>query len=311
VAYPGIDVDDQVAIDAYRASRSGDGGQLLAVEEVPWNGPRQRDATFWRGFDLVLLRSPWDYPKHYEEFIEWLRMLEKERVRVLNGVRLAVWNSDKAYLGELAAQGLPVAETEFVGPRVGASQGAAQQQSESLAQLSARRGWADIVVKPAISNGAYRTVRLRGAAEISAYEVAFREAAGKSRLLVQPFLEDIKQRGEWSLIYIGGSFSHAVNKRPADSEFRVQENYGGRNTGHAQVEHHLAKLGDAVVGFLKARFSADALLYVRVDMVELGAAAQPVVMEVEALEPSLYFKYDVSGKAGVRFLEAAARTAHV
>src|SRR3546814_2436579 len=53
------------------------------------------------------------------------------------------------------------------------------------------------------------------------------DALGQRRL-VQPLMPGIFTEGEFSLFFFGGRFSHAIVKRPASGDFRVQEQFGGR-----------------------------------------------------------------------------------
>src|SRR5262249_32190753 len=118
-----------------------------------------------------------------------------------------------------------------------------------------------------------------------------------SRVLIQPFLEGIESEGEWSLVFIEGSFSHAVLKRPGAGEFRVQEEHGGSATPVTAPSGHVP-LARATLAAATDR----SLLYARVDMVRSGQDV--FIMECELTEPTLYLVHDP--RAPERFANALA-----
>ncbi len=265
---PELDEDGPALVAALRAR---------GVEPVAavWDDP----AVDWSRFELVVLRSTWDYAERRDEFLAWIERLP----RVVNPPAVVRWNSDKAYLGELAAAGIPVVPTTFVEP------------GDALEPPGER-----FVIKPRISAGG------RGTASYEAHEleVARRHlealhAAGRPAML-QPYLDGIDAAGEAALIWIGGEYSHAITKsallRPGQTpgtELFLAETIAAREASAAErdaAERALAALP----------FRPHALAYARVDM--LPAADGPVVLEVELTEPSLYLGYDPA--AADRFADA-------
>jgi len=237
----------------------------VTTEVRVWNDP----AVDWSAFDAVLIRTIWDYFKRHAEFLGWLDRLERLGVRTINDRTLLRWNSDKRYLPELAARGVPVIPTRLA-------------RAEALpAMLDAMAGQT-VVVKPVISGGAWHTVRgVAGSAELAD---AIADLPRELDYLVQPFVPEVVSDGEWSLLYFGGVFSHAVIKRPAQGDYRVQGEHGGRAelaTPDADIlaaaEHALAAV--AAIGH------ADHA-YVRVDGVVSGGHF--LVMELELIEPFLH-----------------------
>jgi len=98
--------------------------------------------------------------------------------------------------------------------------------------------------------------------------------------MVQPFLDAIGIEGEWSLVFFAGEFSHAVLKRPAPGDFRVQDEHGGT-----------AAPGRPPAGVIEsARRALEAVsepwIYARVDGCAPGGVFQ--LLELEMLEPTLY-----------------------
>jgi glutathione synthase/RimK-type ligase-like ATP-grasp enzyme len=232
----------------------------------------------WRQFEAVVIRATWDYHTRPAEFRGWLRSLEEERVSLWNPASLAAWNLHKGYLRDLERAGVPIVPTAWV----------SSTQLGSLDQLIRDRGWTDVVVKPAISASAHRTWLVRDPVT-ETDEHQFRVLAADSEVMVQPFLESLPREGEWSFVFLGGEFSHAVLKRAAAGDFRVQSNYGGTVT----------RLDPSADWVRQARAVLDAVpgswLYARVDGCILEGRF--VLVELEMLEPDLFLNYDPQAPA--------------
>src|SRR6185312_4344911 len=255
--HPGVHPDDTHAV----ATLAG-----LGVHATPcvWNDP----AVDWTRYDAVLIRTVWDYFKHYSQFQHWLDRLDALGVPTINDSALLRWNSDKRYLEQLEALGVPVIPTRFV---------AHADLREALATHANR----NVVVKPSVSGGAWRTVR--GTAGDAAFEQAVAELPSGDYLL-QPFVREIVDDGEWSLLFFGGAFSHAVVKRPAAGDYRVQNEHGGRTEA---VEPDAATLAAARHALATcSRLDLDEAVYARVDGVV--ADGRFLLMELELIEPSLF-----------------------
>jgi glutathione synthase/RimK-type ligase-like ATP-grasp enzyme len=220
----------------------------------------------WRHFDLCLVRSTWDYHERHAEYLAWAGRVETE-CRLQNTAEMVIWNSDKRYLRELEERGVRTVPTVWVG----------RDSKLDLERILAGTGWEEAVVKPIIDLGARNLRRVR-AGEGS-------EALGSilqhHDAMVQPFLPSVEERGEISLVYIGGALSHAVRKRPATGDFRVQAIWGGTVS---PAEPTLAErdLAEAALAEFK-----EAPLYARVDLVE-GPTLDPCLIELELIEPNLY-----------------------
>jgi glutathione synthase/RimK-type ligase-like ATP-grasp enzyme len=199
---------------------------------------------------------------------------------------LVLWNMNKRYLLDLAGRGVNAVPTEHL----------TAGDRPDLKEVLERRGWDEAVVKPAVSvgsHGAWRTSRATAAAD----QDRFAGQLGARDVLVQPFLSEVMSQGEWSLVFLGGEYSHAVLKRPAEGDFRVQEHLGGSSSpahaNRALVEQALSAL--TAVG--------RPLLYARVDGVERDGSL--VLTEFEIIEPSLFL--GLAPGAGQRFAEAIVR----
>ena len=183
-----------------------------SVTPQPWNLP---DSDF-RGFDAVVLRSNWDYHLDPDGFRAWLARVEGDGARVFNPPDLVRWNVSKRYLQALGSAGVPTVPTVPL----------EADAPDALGQIMASRGWPVVVIKPEIGASAHGT-RLVTRATLGEAVAALRSGGLRSPVIVQPFVEEIRTRGEWSLVFIAGAFTHAVLKRPGAGEFRVQAQHGG------------------------------------------------------------------------------------
>jgi glutathione synthase/RimK-type ligase-like ATP-grasp enzyme len=231
------------------------------------------DQVNWAGYDLGIVKSPWDYFDRIGEFRSWLDRVDQAGLRLLNPADIIRWNSDKHYLADIAAEGYTVVPTQFLEP------GAAFELTHLLEESEQRQ----LVVKPAISGGSKNTF-LVNAENATAITEKLRPLLEREAFLVQPFMPEIREEGEWSLIFFGGKFSHALLKRSKQGDFRVQHYLGGSihpGTPPAQ----LLRAASGIV----TRF-AGGCLYARVD----GIYSNEVftLMELELIEPFLFLDSD-------------------
>ena len=249
------------------------------------------ESVEWARHDALLVRTPWDYYRRWPEFSAFLDRIERLALRTINPIATLRWNADKRYLAELAGAGLPVVPTRYV----------ERGDDAALARAIAAtlEGGVDAVVKPAISGGAWRTWRVdprNGAAVRAALETALASAA----LLVQPYVGAVAREGEWSLLFFGGRYSHALLKRPRAGDFRVQEKHGG-TFAHTEPDAALVAAAQRIVDALPA-LGHDGVLYARIDGVVVDGAFR--LMELEAFEPQLFL--DGRPAAAARFADVVA-----
>jgi len=272
---PGLAPDDHPLIPALAALD-------IAAEPAVWDD----EATSWNRFDAVVVRSCWDYHLRLGPFLDWLAALESGGVPVINAARLLRWNADKRYLLDLAARGIDIVPTRLV------ARGAPLTLTQVLAELDL----AEAVVKPAVSASAHSTWRT-GSPRAHADEARFRSLVTAGDVLVQPLLPEVVEAGEWSLICFGGQPSHAVLKRPAQGDWRVQGELGGS----AQIRPAPAGLLESAARILDAA-GAGASAYARVDGCQVDGRFK--LMELELIEPQLYL--ELEPRAPGRFATAIA-----
>lgn len=279
-AYVGRVDEDRLLLDALR-----DRG--LAASARVWS-----DAGAWDDAPaLVVIRSCWDYHERLEAFVTWLRALDAAGHVVRNPPPALAWNVRKRYLLALRHAGIRIAPTLALGGRDAA---AVQARTDALVAADPAT-WTHVVVKPEISASAFETWRTTLPLDASA---ASRLAGALARrdLLVQAFLPGIALRGELSLVFIGGRYSHAVEKRPAPGDFRVQAEHGGRSTT-VVPEPPIVAWAERVLATAAslAGVAPYELLYARVDLLAPApgdADEPPTLMELELVEPSLFLTHD-------------------
>ncbi|GAB2536295.1 ATP-grasp domain-containing protein [Rhodanobacter koreensis] len=241
--------------------------EYLGIQPVVcvWNDPD----IDWSTFDAVLIRTTWDYFKHYASFLQWLDRLDQLGIPTINDSQLLRWNSDKRYLLELAQHGVGIIPTRLAGGR---------ELRDMLADMQGRQ----VVIKPTVSGGAWHT--LRGIVGDEAFAQAVAQLPLEYDYLVQPFVPEIVTDGEWSLLYFAGKFSHAVIKYPASGDYRVQGEYGGSAEPVLPSAATLAAAERALAAVAEIGHGDHA--YVRVDGVI--CAGQFLIMELELIEPFLH-----------------------
>jgi hypothetical protein len=266
---PEPDRDEAPLLAALRAAG-------LHAEVLAWDDP----TADFSAARLTLLRSTWNYAEQPERFADWLARAAAASA-LWNPLPVVLWNLHKGYLLELARAGVPVVPTHLA-PRGG---------TERLADVAAGRGWDDVVVKPAISAGSRLTLRAHAAAEPG--EAHLRAIVDREDALVQPYLPGVEGHGERALVFIDGELTHAVRKAPrfAGDDEAI--------TGPFVVSDDEAALARAVLAAAPAP-----VLYARVDVAR-GTDGRPMLMELELIEPSLFF--DCGPRALERLVDGIGR----
>ncbi|AGS69347.1 ATP-grasp domain-containing protein [Streptomyces collinus] len=255
---PGKDRDLPVLVEALRAAGAD-------AEARHWDDPR----ADWGGYDLVLIRSTWDYSWRAREFGAWVERVGA-MTRLANPAAVVRWNSDKRYLGELAAAGVPTVPTRYVAPG-------------EPAELPADH---EYVIKPTSGAGARFAARYTPDGHDTAVRQLARMHAEGFTAMVQPYLRSIDVSGERALQFFGGRLLHASRK---GAVLAPGTPYDADKVAHPDLvpwqptDEELAVAGKA----LAAVPGAPGLLYARVDLVD-GEDGRPRVMELELVEPNLF-----------------------
>lgn len=276
---PNLDPDDRLLLEPLAALGIG-------ADAVVWDDA----GVNWGAYDLVVLRSPWDYARRRDEFVAWARTVP----RLANPADVVAWNTDKRYLGRLVAAGVPVVPTEWIAP------------ADAWA-LPSRGEW---VIKPAVGAGSLDTGRYDTSdpshRRLALTHVARLQAAQRL-VMVQPYLSSVDTDGETSLLFLGGEFSHAIRKGPmldgpdvvVDGLFKP-EDIEPREPTEAQLRVGARALAAIPGGGAR-------LLYARVDLIA-GREGEPLVIELELTEPSLFLA--TAPPAAATFARVIATAAH-
>jgi glutathione synthase/RimK-type ligase-like ATP-grasp enzyme len=246
-------VDDHLAI--HEMEQNGE----YKVSTIAWD-----DEADWASFDLVVIRTTWDYVPRHAEFLKKLEKIAS-LTKLLNPPEVVRWNHHKGYLKELEAKGVAIVPTVMF-------------KYPGAISIPSDWNYSKFIVKPAISATAFKTI-IVSRAEVET--VAFKDMLTEGDWLLQPFIEGIKD-GELSLCFFNKEYSHACIKIPKAGDFRVQAEHGG-DIQKLEPDQELLTVSQNLVN--KIPFD---LLYGRVDLARFDG--QLVLMELELIEPSLYFR---------------------
>ena len=242
--------------------------------------------THFSKFDLIVLRSCWDYHLRTAEFIDWLQRVA-QATPVLNAADTVLWNHNKFYLREVEVLGIGIAPTIFIN-------GSSPMTPSAWREI---RSWNKSVVKPAVSASAHKTWLFDSVAVPDADELKSKMEG--EAFLIQQFIPEIETHGEISFIYVDGAYSHAVQKRPAAGDFRVQKEHGGS----ADLFNPSAALLDQTNHIAATVPQVRDSLYCRIDAIARNGKL--VLMELELIEPELFL--GLAEGAAERFAKAIVR----
>ena len=240
----------------------------LKCKRVAWD-----NAQFdWSKCKLALFRTTWDYYEKLPQFLTWLDKTS-EKIELINSCETILWNLNKKYLSDLKKQGISIVPTFFF----------FKGESVSPEELFSKADSKEIVIKPVVSGTAKDTYRLNSN-NISTLASTVIDLFRKQDMMLQPFQQSILDRGEISLIVIGGKCTHAVKKIPKSGDFRVQDDYGGEVSPYfpADEERRFAEAAINSCGY--------SVLYGRVDVVR-SDRGKLAIMELELIEPELFFRF--------------------
>lgn len=246
-----------------------------------------RDETVnWNDYQLVMIRSPWDYQLDCEHFLSVLKTIDESSAHLDNPLEIVHWNINKKYLQELERKGVEIVPTVW-------RDDIYEHELEVFFNLL---DTSEIVIKPCISAGAYDTYRLKRS-DIDDVKGELVEKFIQRECMVQPFMSGIVEEGEFSIFYFDGEYSHTILKSPKDNDFRVQEEWGG-NLLKVEPEESLKFHAEKAMSAINT-----SLLYTRLDFVRTPTGF--ALMEAELIEPSLYFNLD--DESAQRYVDAVER----
>lgn len=222
----------------------------------------------WENYDVVLVKSTWDYFDKPVEFRKWLDEMELRKINLFNSVPVLRWNMDKIYLEDLEAANIPVI------PSVWMNKG----ESFDLKSISKRLDADEIIVKPRISGASKNTIKV-GRRNLDEAKTRLQKLTSHEDFMAQPYMQEVEE-GEHSYLFFNGQFSHAINKVPKKNDFRVQHYFGG-SIEPIVPQPSLLKQAQKVSDL----FASDCL-YARVDGIVRNEILH--IIELEVIEPMLY-----------------------
>lgn len=235
----------------------------------------------WKKYDYIIIRSIWDYYLNISEFYKWLNLLEQLNVKVFNSIDTVKYNSHKFYLKNHFEKGIKIIPTKFI------------KKSDNFKldfpenQLSEK-----YIIKLAVSACSFST-EVFDLSQKSEIQNKYSEFAKNNDILVQKFIPEITT-GEISLVYFNKNYSHSIIKQPVEGDFRVQYQYGGKYRKYEPTKKMFAEAEKILALY------PEKLLFARIDGVLSNE--EFYIMEVELIEPDLYFLFDENAK--YRFVDA-------
>jgi hypothetical protein len=250
------------------------------VETVPW-----RDASIdWAQFDAVYICTPWDYPRHCDEFMAVLETIDRSPAVLINELSLVRWTLAKTYLRDLEARGGAIVPSLWHDGF----------DAADLPRWFETFGTDKVVIKPAVGANAADTFVLADPVPAATVDRLSRTFAGR-RFFVQPFMHNVLDEGEYSLFFFGGEYSHAILKTPKRGDFRTQEEHGA-GIRSIQATPAMVAAARAILELVEPQPA-----YLRADFVR-DDGERMLLMELELIEPSLYLRTDAG--AARRFAAA-------
>jgi len=240
--------------------------EVYAKQEI-WSNPNVN----WNQYDLIIVRSTWDYPENLQEFKKWLGKLKSDKLNVVNPVDVMLWNMDKRYLLDLQESGIPIPETVMV----------SEGEEFNIFQIMKSASWDKCIIKPRVGCGSTDVVVINGLQDAIQRQEESKGLFTGINFIVQEYIEEIVTAGEWSLCYFGGKFSHAIMAK-TNSENIL---YRGQPFKH-ESRHppsNILKAGAKIMKYLAEKEP----LYCRVDLVE-RAYHDVQIIELELIEPNLF-----------------------
>ncbi|MBX9721913.1 MAG: hypothetical protein K2X81_11000 [Candidatus Obscuribacterales bacterium] len=258
-ALPDLDPDDQLVKAALE--RRG-----ARVQALVWDN----ESIDWSKAGVCVLRSTWDYHLKYDKFCAWVKRTA-QLTRLYNPADLVLWNSRKTYLNEMIQAGLPVIPTSFL----------TDDSDSTLSDLLQERGWSKAVIKPTVGLATSGVKCVENNPEsLKEGQEHLNQLLKNGVVMVQEYLDAVEGYGERSLSFIDGKFSHCVRK----TAFQKLAVAGGAGETPQEVSEDELAQAHKILSFLKEK-----PLYARVDLVR-NSKNQPLLMELELLEPSLFLQ---------------------
>ncbi len=255
-------------------------------EFIVWD----QEGTDWSKFDCALLRTTWDYSVKLEKFCEAILTIDQSSCRLFNPAEVVLWNVNKSYLVELGAKEVPTIPTVWCDAF----------DPLALENYSEEIGAQDFIIKPAVGACASNLFRIESATDFlkdKTKMTALKAQLRNKEVLIQPFIKSVEREGEYSFHFFGGEFSHAILKKAKSGDFRVQQEFGGSVVPYSPTAIELAQAR------VPLQHIPGDWLFARVDMIR-GDHNNLWLIELEAVEPALYFNFSPNHEAAGKLVAA-------
>ena len=190
--WPDLSEDDALLVKPFEEY----GFEVCAI---PWDST----SVNWQDFDICIIRSTWNYHYNIEKFLKWVDEMEQKQVNIWNPMSIVKWNLNKNYLKNLKLKGIPIVQTIWVN----------KGEKINLAQIMQSHNFTEVVIKPVVGASSYQILN-SNLGDVKKIQPELDKFIKQTDVLVNPLIEEIKTEGEWSLIFIDGSYSHSVLKNP-------------------------------------------------------------------------------------------------
>lgn len=235
------------------------------IEIVIWD---QRNID-WNNYQLILIRSVWDYIQKFNQFNRWLNHLRNIKANVWNPIEVIKWNANKTYLFDLEKNCIPIIPTVHI----------TSHMKTDIENVITRNKWQRYVVKPIFGNGGDQ-IKIFNSEEC---KIFIENNIDSSDFLIQEYLEDISENGEISFIYFNKKFAHAIQKVPKSGDFRTNAAFGSKEMPYEPDVHDI-EIADQVINSVQSD-----TLYARVDCI--NSRNKLFISELELIEPNLYLNF--------------------
>ncbi|MBD3638509.1 MAG: hypothetical protein HUJ25_14245 [Crocinitomicaceae bacterium] len=239
----------------------------FSCTKLDWADPNMD----WSQPKACIFRSVWDYFHRFNEFERFLGKVDG-LTHFINPITQIKWNMDKHYLLDLEQKGIPIVESCFL--EIG--------DARTLEQIHKELGWQKTVLKPCVSGGGRHTYLLNSE-NYADHEEVYAELISKEAMILQPFQEQIIDKGEVSHMVMGGKYTHSVLKKAKDGDYRVQDDFGGA------VHDYQASQEEIDFAEQVAKACDPLPAYARIDVV-WDNEDKLAISEVELIEPELWFR---------------------
>ncbi len=286
---PPFTPDDQLVVNALR-----DLG--VTVKAVIWG---EKNIQELKNSNLLVMRSPWDYMDTQElrlSFTNWLTYLKDNEIKTENNIDFMLWLINKQYLKDLEKEDIAIVPTEIIN----------QHEKISLEEIFTNHG--PFILKPCYSAAGKGLQFISSRNQAIEFDPKFKELIDQESYLLQPFIQEIKNNGEWSLIFINGNYSHAIHKKPGDGSILVQAEQGG-SLNFIEPPDSLIKHANEtyfkILQAFKTKYPDEnnnryIPLYLRCDFIE--TKNQYLLSECEGVEPELFFR--VKSSSAITFAKS-------